>query len=208
MNTLLYTAITAGYDTPRTDIECFSEADYSRFKEGVYNVKALKVIPHLLLWKRFVDVFFWVDGTVKTTKPVEYYIDTYLKDADMALFKHSVRSRVIDEINTIKSIPIYANIVRSGKMDDQYAYYQDRFKYAYNKLNDNSLFECIVMIKRNNPIVNDFMEKWWAHITAWQQRDQISFPMVLKEFPELKINYIPGDVRKHQDFTFQDHCGR
>lgn len=202
MNTLLYTAITTGYDTPRTDIECFSEADYSRFKEGVFNVKALKVIPHLLLWKRNVDVFFWVDGTVKTTKPTQYYIDTYLKDADMALFEHPARSRVIDEINTIKSIPIYGNIVRSGKLDDQYAYYQSR------KLNDNTLFECIVMIKRNNDIVNVVMEKWWAHITAWQQRDQISFPMVLKEFSELKINYIPGDVRNHPDFTFKDHCGR
>jgi hypothetical protein len=202
MNILLYTAITTGYDNPRTDIECFGEKDYSRFKEGVFNVKAWKIIPHLLLWKRNVDVYFWVDGTVKTTKPAQYYIDTYLKNADMALFRHPVRSRVIEEINTIKEIPIYANIVRSGKMDDQYAYYQNQ------RLNDDCLYECIVMIKRNNAAVNLVMEKWWSHITAWQQRDQVSFPMVLKWFPGLTINYITGDVRHHQDFTFQDHCGR
>jgi len=67
------------------------------------------------------------------------------------------------------------------------------------------MFNCGLIIRRHNELVKRFNERWWAEITRWSPRDQVSFPVVRREMPEVKINTITGDIRKHPYLDFKPH---
>lgn len=197
---LLYTAVTSGYDNPPVGVKCFTEKNYCLFKNNTFNAKIFKVLPHLVLWEEKADVFFWVDGSININKPLEYYIETYLKNSDIALFKHPERCSVRGEIDVLNKIKLY-NSNKDARFD-QYNYYKS------NGYEDDSLYECGVIIRRNTEKINKMMETWWSYITAWGNRDQISFPYVISKFPDIKASVLVGNVRSHPDFIFKDHVGR
>ena len=193
---VVYSAITSGKDELRDDIKVFSE--FAKFTDPVYNAKIYKVLPHKFL---DCDISIWLDGNLSLKVPPEEMVDRFLGDADMALFKHPHRESIHWEIKWIeyqfrhrKDSPI----LRDAKA--QFEHYKSQ---GFPR--KTGIYYCGFIIRRHNKLVEQFNEKWWAEITRWSARDQLSFPVVAREMPEVKINKIEGNVRDNPYITFKPH---
>ena len=61
------------------------------------------------------------------------------------------------------------------------------------------------IIRRNVPTVNQFNEAWWAEICRWGQRDQLSLPVVLARFPELRLKPIELNIKYNDYLNYGEH---
>lgn len=197
MNIQVYTAITNGKDAPRDDIKVFS--DFNKFHSPVMNAKIYKILPH-----KFIDcdISIWLDGNIFLQAPKEKLVADWLGEADIALFNHNHSRRLSYEVKWIK----YALRNRANKKEllkevyDQLAYYQnqgipDRMNMVVGSM----------IVRRHTPLITRFNEAWWAEICRWSQRDQLSFPVILSQFPDLKINYIQGYIKDHPYLRHEIH---
>lgn len=136
---------------------------YDKFKDPRRNSRIAKIMPH-----QFFDTDFsiYIDGNMSLLRPPEELIERYLKNHDMALFKHPKRDCIYDEC------------IRCAKADlddpeviiEQASTYE-RAGYAKHK----GLCECGVLIRRHTPKVRQLNEAWWAEYCRHSVRDQISF---------------------------------
>jgi hypothetical protein len=124
-------------------------------------------------------------------------VKEWLKDADMALWKHPSRDCIYEEAVQAKGLFHPSETIRRD-IDRQIEHYRQ-----IGIPRHIGMAECGVIIRRNKPIVNRFNEAWWAEICCYSQRDQISFPVVLREFPDLKVNFIKGNSRHHEYFNYE-----
>lgn len=184
----IYTAITGGKDIPRTDIQCFT--DYAQFTRPVMNAKIFKILSHQYL---DTDISIWVDGNIELLVPKEQLVEEWLRDADMAVWKHFGRDCIFEEAPAAKGL----GGEYTWMIDEQIDHYRDFPKHA-------GLAECNVIIRRHNTKVNAFNNDWWAEICRWSCRDQISFPVVLSRH-DLKVNFIEGNPREHKYFKYVSH---
>jgi len=187
-----YTAIVG--DSPhkqRADVRCFTGEGI--FQQAVMEAKRYKVLPHLFFPRH--EVTIWIDGNIWLNQPPDTVAGELLGDADMAVFRHSYRTNVWEEFTTLKDDPRFAIPYLQGKMAEQrQAYREDGLPI------DAPLFECNVLIRRNNERVRRLMEFWWAQICRWQWRDQVSFPYALWKHPEVRLTSVFANVRDHPLF--------
>jgi hypothetical protein len=186
----IYTAITGGKDQPRDDIKCFT--DYDKFVKPVMNAKIYKILSHQFI---DADISIWVDGNIKLLIPKEQLVKEWLGDADMAVWKHFGRDCIYEEAAAAKGL-FEENVVKED-IDKQIEHYR---KIGFPQ--HAGMGECNVIIRRHTPEVIAFNNAWWSEICRWSQRDQLSFPVVLKD---LKVNFIEGNVRNHQWFEYFPH---
>ena len=193
---ICYTAITNDKDAKRDDIEVFSE--YDKFKDPVMNAKIYKVLAHKFL---DTDISIWMDGNIYLKHKPEWYVKNWLGDSDIAVFRH-YKSKSLDwEIKWIK----YVWRSRDRKV------YEESIKQVehYKKLGEPKPEEMAMggfIIRRHVPIVEKFNEAWWAEICRRGQRDQLSLPMVLNRFPDLKINRIDDNIKSSKEIIYNDHA--
>jgi hypothetical protein len=191
---IVYSAITNEKDKPRTDIKVFSE--YKKFKDPVMNAKIYKILPHKFL---NCDISVWIDGNIYLNQPVEKLISEWLGDNDIAFFRHYKSKNIDWELKWIK--------YKFNRRSEVYLEAQKQVDY-YNTLGKPGKEEMGMggfIIRRHTPLVAQFNEAWWAEICARGQRDQLSLPMVLRKFPNLKVNRIDGDIKKHPYLRYEDH---
>jgi hypothetical protein len=69
------------------------------------------------------------------------------------------------------------------------------------------LWECCFIIRRVKSTVNAMFEDWFCEVCRWQQRDQISFPVVYNRHKDkVKLKTIDfSDIRQHPDFRYTNH---
>lgn len=198
MNIKVYTAITGGKDALRSDIKVFTEADFDKFKSPVMNAKIFKIMPH----KFFdYDISIWIDGNIFFNIPVEQLVNEFLGEADMAVFEHYKRKDLYWEAKMLNSTFKHRTPWVIDEVNKQIAHYE--------KIGMPPKQEIVmggIIIRRNIPIVNQFNEAWWAEICRWSQRDQLSFPIVRRQFPELKINHVKGSIKNHPYLRYVDHA--
>jgi hypothetical protein len=195
MRLTVYTAIAGDKDNPRTDI--LSLSGYDKFQSPVMNAKIYKVLPHKFL---DCDVSFWMDGNITNLKPAEDIVQEWLGDNDIVLFRHYKHKNIDWELKMIK----YKFSRRSpvaAEAEKQIEHYQKIGFWPDNK----EVFMGGVIIRKHTPEVAKFNEAWWAEICRWGQRDQLSLPFVLKQFPHLKVNRIEGNIKRHPYFKYEDH---
>ena len=144
------------------------------------NAKIYKIIPFAFLPE--YDYYFWIDSTHILEKDPNELVGTYLKDADVAVFKHNQRNCIYDEGEFIKQIKFdYPNLI-----DDQLAFYRDM---CYPE--DNGLYELPVRFQRNNQLTQKMGLMWWEQICMFSSRDQVSFPFVCHQLG-VKLSILPG----------------
>ena len=188
---MIYTAITNGKDTQRTDIKCFT--DYDQFRRPVMNAKIFKILSHKFI---DTDISVWVDGNIQLLIPEDEFIKEFLGDADIGVWKHFDRDCVYDEAPA--TIGLGGDYTH--KIQEQVDYY-----HSQGFPEHAGLAECNVIVRRHIDEVKRFNEAWWAEICRWSCRDQIAFPYVLKDFPNLKVKYNQGNVRNHEWFKYCPH---
>ena len=187
----VYTAICGGYEKERNDIKVFT--DDSRFKDPVMNAKIYKVLSH----KFFRGKTVWVDGNISLNVEPNNLLEL-LGDNDIAVFRHPYRSCIYQEHPHAKDrLPED----QKPSIDKQIADYRKE-----GMPQNYGLAECGMIIRKNNPIVEEFNNRWWAEITRYSRRDQISFPYVLwKMGDRIKVKIIHGNVRDHKYFHYDNH---
>ena len=162
------------------------------------NAKIYKVLAHKYL---DCDISVWVDGNMFLNIPVEQLVAECLGESDMAVFRHNHSSSMDYEMKWIK----YVWRSRDRKVYEEAIKQVEHYKEL--GLTDTAkMAMCGMLIRRHIPIVNNFNEAWWAEICRWGQRDQLSFPIVIQRFPELKINYINKNVKNNPYMRYEDHA--
>ena len=115
-------------------------------------------------------ITFGVDATHAVKMDPKEIVETYLKDSDIALFKHPERDCVYEEAELIKQ-------VRFDSLEfvqNQMVFYQSR---SFEK--HKGLFELPCRIQRNTLEIQALMLTWWELICKFSSRDQLSLPFAL-----------------------------
>lgn len=198
MKIQVYTAIAGQKDAPRDDVKVFLDSDFDKFKNPVMNAKIFKILPHKFLDS---DISVWVDGNIFLKIPKEQLVQEFLQDADMAVFEHYRRKDIYWEAYMLNKMFKKRTPWVKDEVNKQIEHYEkagiipDRKEMAMGGL----------IIRRNKPIVNQFSEAWWAEICRWSQRDQLSFPVVRRLFPEMKVNIVAGNIKDHPYIRYETH---
>lgn len=190
----LYTAITEDKDTRNDTIRVFSE--FAKFKSPVYNAKVYKILPHKFI---DTDISIWIDGNITLLMPPEQAIQEWLGDADMAMFQHYKSKNIEWELKWIK--------YKFGRRSEQSKEAEKQVEY-YKTLGIPKKEEMVMggfIIRRHIERVNRLNEAWWAEICVRGERDQLSFPIVKRDFPEVKLRLIDGDIKHHPYIRYEPH---
>ena len=153
---------------------------YDKFKDPRRNSRLPKLMPHL-----FVDTEYsiWIDGNMTLLKPPEEVVEKYLKDHDLAIFKHPSRDCIYDEALVCAKL----NLDDPEIIIEQAKAYEES-GYAKKK----GLCECGMIIRRHTPEVQAFNEAWFAEYSRYSRRDQISFMYAVDKIG-LRINAIKAN---------------
>lgn len=163
---------------------------YDKFKDDRRNSRIQKIMPHL-----FIDTPYsiYIDANVELKVPAQKLIDEFLKDKDIAVFRHSGRDDVYQEANAVILMEKETLKEANGQVK----------AYAKQGIKEHSgLAECGVIIRRHTPEVNAMNEKWWIDYCRYSSRDQLSFPVA---FDLSKVNLIEGAVWRHPYFSYNNH---
>jgi len=190
---IVYTSLFGNRDAPRKDIPCYQKN--TMVNSDVLSAKIYKILPHLFFPNE--NIFMWVDANIYLKKDKQYYVDKYLGDSDIVFCSHGERKNIFEEAEKLKHMNYFksvSNVIEQVK------------EYKAQGFTKDILYGCSVLIRKNNALVNRMCELWWAHITRWQSRDQISLPFVVDKFPDLKINTVKwNDIIL--DFIRNKHSG-
>lgn len=202
----VYTSIIGGYnklgDSPKqggADYISFSDErnalwdvkkPYDKFRDDRRNSRIQKIMPHL-----FIDTEYsiYLDGNIDLLVPPQKLIDEWLKDKDIAVFRHVGRDCIYEEAQACIGL-------NKGSVKEIGEQVSAMAKNDYPK--HAGLSECGVIVRRHTPRINELNERWWIQYERYSERDQLSFPTV---FPQDEINQIESSVWRHPYFKFNPH---
>ena len=213
-NIAVYTSICGGYDdlqenqfdTDNADFIAFLDKPvtsnvwkvkkvFHQFIEPSRQAKIFKVLPYQYLDHEYS---IWMDGGFALKIDPGYLIDTYLKDADIALFKHHARDDIYEEY-----LADLKHLHRQNEPDYLFRIQIEKYeKEGFPK--HSGLFECTVILRRHSEQVKRLCEMWWGEITAYTVCDQCSFMYCVKK-SGIKVNTIPGNVWNNELFVHKPH---
>ncbi len=195
---IVYTAITAEKDKLRDDIKVFKNEDFNKFTNPVMNAKIFKVLPHKFI---SCDISIWIDGNIFLNVPPEKLVEEWLGNSDIALMEHYRKKDIYWEAKMIKATFKRRTPWVSDDVDKQIKFYEE------NRLipQKEEMAMGGIIIRRHNPLVENFNEAWWAEICKWSQRDQISLPVIIKKTKNLKVNLVKGSIKNHPYLTYLNH---
>jgi hypothetical protein len=202
-NITVYTSVTGGFDKlSENRIKDANQVAFTDQKSDVWEVREpcklfvderrnsriQKLMPHMYFNEEFS---IYLDGNIELLVPAQQLIDEFLKDKDIAVFRHIGRDCLYDEATAC---------VKLGKEKPEVLSQQIK-EYARRGIKNHiGLAECGVIIRRNTPEVNQMNERWWTEYCRFGVRDQISFPVA---FDLDKVNLIESSVWRHPNFKFK-----
>jgi hypothetical protein len=216
-NFVVYTAITPGYDALKSppplwradaDFVAFTDGArpapgweirpvYRRFRDPCRNAKIHKLLPHEFFPQ--AEYSLWIDGSIVITSalPLGQWADAYLREHDLAVFKHPNRHCIYAEALYCMS----KKLDQPKKIDGQMQKY-----FAAGYPPKNGLVECTILLRRHTRAIRRFNEAWYAEIKAHSRRDQLSFNYVAHKLG-LEYAFLPGTVSNNPHFLRQGHLG-
>ena len=196
MKIACYTAITGGYEEPKTE-QPFTLADFILFSDHEYlgnwkwrkatdifadprmNARYHKCLPHLYLGE--YDYTIWMDGSLQVTIDPMIFISYMIeKKADILTFNHPDRDCIYDEAEEVLKL----------KLDTK-----ERVDFQVDRLHKAEypahigLSETRVVIRKSSPLMDEFNKEWFYQLATGSHRDQLSFDYVCRQFP-LTVAYM------------------
>ena len=222
MKTVIYTAITANYDSlkqirnqnPNFDLICFTDNQNLRYNSYNWNIypiptdllsfskikqqRLLKILPHKYLTK--YDISIWIDGNITIIGDMQKYIDSLdLNKYSFYTKKHPSRDCLYEEAKAInrygKENPVMLNML------------VNRYKNE-NVPEHIGLHETSVIIRRHNDVKCKILGNMWAkELIENSHRDQMSF-----DYCRWKLGYEIGELnieslRTDSNFRWEKHNG-
>lgn len=203
MRIVVYTSITGGKDSlkaPRSedDVDWILFTDHldapmgtawegrpacKLFADPRRNSRAHKLLAHQYLAE--YDYSLWIDGSIRLLASPRDLVDTYLHDADVALFRHPERDCLYAE----------ATVCADAGHDDAEVLAAQVAAYRRAGHPEGAgLNECAVILRRHNARVAAFDDAWWSEYCRHSCRDQVSVNYVLRA-RGVRIALLPGAIR-------------
>jgi len=155
---------------------------YDRFKSDRRNSRIQKILAH-----QFIDTEYsvYIDGNIKLNIDPQILIDRYLKDHDIAVFKHPTRDCIYDEamVCAKHGLDNAETIIEQAKTYEDYG-------YAKHK----GLGECGLILRRHTDKVEQLNNAWWAEHCRHSVRDQISF-MYAVDKVGIRVKFIDKETK-------------
>lgn len=175
----VYSAITGNKDNIENwpgNVRLFYN-QFDRFKDDRRNSRIQKILPHLYF---NTEYSIYVDGNIRLLKTPEELIEKYLKDYDIAVYKHPTRDCLYDEATkcAVLGLDDVEVIIEQAKAYEDAGFAKHR-----------GLAECGVIFRRHTDKVREFNEAWWAQWCRYSVRDQISF-MYAADVVGIPVNII------------------
>lgn len=145
--------------------------------------KLPKILPELFLPQ--YDYWFWCDPTHDVVEKPEVIINQYMKDNDIAVFKHTTRNCVYKEAEELKKL----NYDYPHNIDNQTQFYR-----MLNYPENNGLWELSTFVRKNTPRIRTLNLTLWELICRYSSRDQLAMPFAL-----WKLNIIPTILPGHSN---------
>lgn len=159
-----------------------------RFTSPRRNSRIYKMLPHQFVNTRYS---IWMDGNMQLLMEPEKIVETYLKDHDIALFKHPSRDCLYDE----------AMICAKAGLDDPETIIQQVKKYeeeGYPK--HRGLCENGFIVRRHTPKIEALGNAWFAEYSRHSARDQLSF-MYAADKVGIRLNVIDAMWEGDQNYA-------
>jgi hypothetical protein len=207
----VYTVILDGYDNlrqpavvePGVRYVCFADEPihcppweiqpaWRRYPQHRKNARIPKILAHL-----HVDTEYSIyhDGCLQMTAKPSELIEQYLKDADLAMYRHPCRRSIYEEAAACERL----EIGYGQEMQQQVE------RYRSHGLGDE-LWAGGVICRRHTDIVAMFNEIWWSEYIDGCSRDQFALAFA-RYSVGLKANTIPGDILQDAErFQFCFHA--
>nr|WP_317267847.1 rhamnan synthesis F family protein [Arthrospira sp. SH-MAG29] len=163
-----------------------------------------KILPHKYLPDH--DISVYLDSTFTVKEPDIYnMVERCMGDSDIALYKHSERNCVYDEIDFCETSEI--RNVDSETCSKIRAKYQ-----SINYPRKNGLFENGFIFRQNNSKIKELNELWWSEYVSGAERDQFSLmyclhllnvkPNSIKIGKQMRDNpFIEWKPHKYKDYS-------
>lgn len=214
MKIAVYTAITAGKDSLKEDPihegvdqilftdrpEDHGETKWSiqpacdLFTDPRRNSRAHKILAHQYL--DGYDYSLWIDGSIRLLTSPQILIETYLHDADVAMFRHPSRTCIYAEAASCSGAGYDSPEVFAAQL----AKYHRAGHPAYYGLNEGA-----VILRRHNVSTEMFNNAWWSEYCRYSCRDQVSVNYVLRTLG-VRLALFPGVIRNnHYIVSIEDH---
>lgn len=205
----IYTVITDGKDELNEDINidgvkavCFTNRPMiskvweirripSTFKDERRTSRMPKILPHIYLPDATHSLY--LDGNIITKVPLQKMIKEFLKDNDIAFFKHPTRDCYFEEAK---------ECIRLG-LDDQETIAQQMIRYK-DVPRHKGLYQGGVIFRKHTDRVRQFNEAWWAEYCTGSRRDQLSLPIAQYK-TGIEIEGIEGHPYYHHYFEMVSH---
>jgi hypothetical protein len=134
------------------------------FRDPVRNAKIHKILPHLYFPDH--DYSLWIDGAFELADPAPLLIERYLGDCDVVFGCHPVHRSLDDEIEAC---------LREVLEDPAPIREQAERMTARGAADSGPGFPLAgAILRRHTPAVAHFNAAWWALISRWSRRDQLS----------------------------------
>jgi hypothetical protein len=215
MRIALVTVNIGGYDepkslspTPSVDYFYFTDnPDYTHPQSHVKTVhvepsadpvrlsRDIKINTHKYLPE--YDYYIYIDGSLSVrTSLAPLLKELNIKANPLCLKKHPRRSTLLQEANRVKEI---RKVSDPSIVDMQVEHYKS-LGYDVNK---QVLFECWIILRANNKLINHAFEKWFEQVELFAPRDQLSIPFIVEKYG-LRVKVF-NDYILRKYLTQQEH---
>lgn len=205
MRKVIYTVNLGGYDsfkepsivTPGWEYHYLTDQD---FKSNIWEVtnigkgdvrtsRRLKIVSPY----RHADIYIWIDSSIQINCNLDDFINQYCNQ-DFNLLRHPHRDCIYEEARAcIKRYKDSPNVINS-----QISSYL-KLKYPPH----NGMVATGLIVRKKNPKIDSFCEKWYKEVEKYSKRDQLSFNFIAHYNP-IQYNLIPFEVLK-KEFVLHKH---
>ncbi len=164
---------------------------YTPYGVGSRNSRLPKILPHL----HFAAAYsIWHDANFTLNVRPTAVIGTYLRDHDIAMYRHPCRNHVGEECEVL----LREKIGDPGEVERA----RTLWKHAGAPV---GLWAGGLILRRHATEVQALNEEWWRLFRTGCTRDQISLP-VAQCTTGIDINSIPGDIYASELMGFHWHA--
>lgn len=161
------------------------------FKDIRRDSRVVKMLPHIYFPN--AEYSLYLDGNIISKIPIKRLISEWLKETDIAMFRHNTRNCLFDEA---------AECILLG-LDNKQVIESHIARYTGFKRN-KGLYQGGVILRRHTDKIKRFNEMWWAEYCTGCKRDQISMPYVIESLG-IPVNAIDGHAWTHPYFEMFNH---
>jgi len=210
MNTV-YTALFGNYDTLLPPLVIDDEWEYVVFTDRAFDAPEpwqVQVVPLPHPDPRKSSRYYF-DQSCLVLPEAEYTVMhganaqltcspslllSFLGKNDIAAFSHPHRDSVYDE-------PAVCAVLNMDTMDVMQPQME---RYREDGFPGTPFSACILLVRHNTFMLDEFEELWWSEVEAGSCRDQLSFDYCRWKL-DMPISYIPGDCFMNEFIIYHGH---